>query len=77
MRRTTVMLPDDLKDRAMRQAGSLGISLGEFIRDALVLSLERPEEALGRDPLLADWAVSDADGPSDMAADHDRYLYGD
>ncbi len=31
MRRTTVMIPEDLKIRAARRANSVGLSLGGFI----------------------------------------------
>ena len=35
MKRTTVMLPEDLKNRAIRHANAIGISLGVFIRESL------------------------------------------
>ena len=43
MKRTTVMIPDDLKMRALKRAGTMGISLGRFIREALERALERSD----------------------------------
>jgi len=73
MNSTTVRLPEELKLLAERAAQSRGISLEQFIQQSL-------KEALGQmaehDPLFADQAVFRDDGPSDFAAEHDRYLYG-
>ena len=78
MKRTTIMLPEDLKIRAHKKANMLGLSLGGFIRDSL-------EHALGsnhsvqrsEDPFLSDDAVCHEETPRDLAANHDDYLYGD
>jgi hypothetical protein len=73
MHRTTILLPDDLRRRAEREARALGISLGELIRRRLAGagSGGEPERArfFDRQP----WT---GPGPSDTAANHDRYLYG-
>lgn len=78
MQRTTVMLPPELKLRAQRLAHDQGVSLGGLIRQALDSLLRGSRDAIGRrDPLFTDNAVWDGDAPVDLAADHDRYLYGD
>ncbi|MBI4669772.1 MAG: hypothetical protein HY747_11440 [Elusimicrobia bacterium] len=75
MYRTTVMLPIDLKTRAVKQAREMKISLGEFIRECLAAAL-RPSVSAARDPLLADREVFKGPSPSDLAKNHDQYLYG-
>jgi len=40
MKRTTVMIPEDLKIRASKRANAVGISLGEFIRESLKRALK-------------------------------------
>jgi hypothetical protein len=76
MQRTTVMLPRDLKERAARAAHSRGISLGEFIREALAQLLRADPDAADRDSLMTDTAVYEGPGPSDTVERHDDLLYG-
>jgi hypothetical protein len=73
MHRTTILLPNELRRRADREAKSLGISLSELIRRRLAAdegqaTAERPR-FFARQP----WT---GPGPSDAAANHDTYLYG-
>lgn len=77
MKRTTIMLPPELKDRASKQARKLGISLGELIRWCLGAFLDRPGELGADDPLLSDDAVFEGMVPPDTSARHDDYLYRD
>jgi hypothetical protein len=76
MQTTTVMLPPELKEKAIRRAREKGISLGEFLRESLVLALNS-NVAQNRkdDPLFADKAVFEGAVPSDLAEHHDQYLY--
>lgn len=77
MKRTTVMLPLELKARAACRARERGISLGEFVRRSLEAALEEPATAVAYDdPLFVDGAVYEGDTPEDLAAAHDGYLYG-
>jgi hypothetical protein len=73
MHRTTILLPNELRRRADREAKALGISLSELIRRRLAEneSAENPERPrfFARQP----WT---GPGPSDTAANHDAYLYG-
>ena len=71
---TQITLPSDLKQKIEREATAQGMTVDEFVTD----SLERAV-ANGRsnDPLFADDAVFRDDGPTDTAANHDEYLYGD
>lgn len=75
--RTTIMLPDELRRRAARVAQEEGISVGELVRRSLRESLRDRESAGEEDPLFADSVVVAGDAPSDLAAEHDRYLYED
>ena len=70
------MLPQDLKARAMRRAHERGISLGELLRECLIGALNEPGGGdKAGDPLFADSAIYDGAAPSDLAKEHDRYLY--
>jgi predicted transcriptional regulator len=78
MDRTTIMLPPELKTRASNQAKKMKISLGQYIREALKKSLEMENRREAEDDsLFLDMAIFDGTVPEDLAADHDRYLYGD
>jgi len=76
MKRTTIMLPSELKTRAIQKANQRGISLGEFIRESLESMLSNPKEYFINDPLFTDDAVFHDQGPDDLAKNHDHYLYG-
>lgn len=72
--RTTIMLPPELRARAMKRAKDRGISFGELVRESLASVLTKsPSET---DAFLADRAVFRGKAERDVAADHDRYLYG-
>ena len=77
MRRTTVMIPEDLKNRASRRASSTGISLGGFIRESLERALRADTTVMNDDPFLTDNAVYKGDTEVDLAQNHDIYLYGE
>jgi len=76
MKRTTVMIPDDLKNRASRRASSTGISLGGFIRESLERALRTDTTVMNDDPFLTDNAVYEGNTEVDLARNHDKYLYG-
>ncbi len=76
LKRTTVMLPSDLRRRAFHRAKERGVSLGALIRESLDAALPRTAQAAGDDPLFADGAVFRGAAPRDLARHHDRYLYG-
>ena len=76
MKRTSIMLPQDLKARAARYADRRGVSLGRLIRDSLEERISRdagPKE----DPFFADAFVFRGRSPKDLARNHDRHLYGE
>jgi len=77
MKRTTVMIPEDLKNRASRRASSTGISLGGFIRESLERALRADTTVMNDDPFLTDNAVYEGNTEVDLAQNHDKYLYGD
>jgi len=76
MKRTTVMIPEDLKNRASRRASSTGISLGGFIRESLERALRANTAVMNDDPFLTDNAVYEGNTEVDLAQNHDKYLYG-
>ena len=76
MKRTTIMLPEDLRRRAMAGARRKGISLGELIRHSLETSLPEGTYDSRPDPLFES-VVYDGPAPRDVSRDHDRYLYDD
>ena len=74
MKRTTVMLPEDLHRRAIRRAQQRGVSLGELIRVSLDAAVPTVSYESGTDPLFED-VIFDGSAPSDSATNHDKYLY--
>jgi hypothetical protein len=75
MKSTTILLPDDLSDRAERSAATLGVSLDDLIRESLEARLRALESPRGEDPLFADVPVYQGSHPADVAQRHDHYLY--
>lgn len=75
MKRTTVMLPAELRRRAFRRAKERGVSLGLLIRESLDNAVPASVDEAGEDPLLADEAVFRGKAPPDLARNHDRHLY--
>jgi len=71
---TQISLPPELKAKIEREANARGISVPEFVRESLEHAVA---ERRSEDPLFADTAVYRDDGPSDVASNHDGYLYGD
>ncbi len=75
MHRTTILLPRDLHRDAEKKAASLGISLSELIRRQLTAGVGGgPKAKTPRFFLREPWRDA---GASDVAANHDRYLYGE
>ncbi len=74
MKRTTIMLPDQLKSRANQLAHQQGISLGELIRRALTHLCQRKLEQ-PRNAFFADEHVYEQETPSNLAKNHDDNLY--
>ena len=74
MKRTTVLLPPELENRAKVTARRRGVSFAELVRQALEAELNRAD---ARDPLADMDFVWEGPAPSDGAAKHDAYLYGD
>jgi len=75
MHRTTIMLPAELKARAVKRAKEMGISLGDLVRESLAAALRNGKRQDEVDPFFADTAVYDGPVPEDGAKNHDHYLY--
>jgi hypothetical protein len=80
------MLPEGVKQRAMAEARKLKISFADFVRQAVTDKLPRAGKGVNRlkrrrqDPLfrlLDRLALVRGDTATDIAADHDEYLYGE
>lgn len=67
--------PPDLKLKAKREAKSLGITFGEYIRRALTLMLQK-SELTNADSLFENDTVYSGSAPHDLSENHDRHLYG-
>lgn len=78
MKRTTIMLPEELKIRAAQYCAQQGISLGRLLREALERELETANSTPeGQDSLFADQEVYSGEVPVDISLNHDAYLYQD
>ncbi len=75
MKRTTIMLPDELKKKVEQIAQKQGVSFGEIIRESLLLYIN--PKASNDDSLFSDDAVYTGEAPGDLSVNHDEYLYGD
>ena len=74
MKRTTLMLPSTLREKATSYARQRRMSFGEFVRRALEKALQETEQS---DTFLNDKALFRGKVPKDLAKNHDKYLYGD
>jgi len=74
MHRTTIMLPENLRRRALSRARQKGVSLGELIRDSLDAALPAVTYDGESDPLFED-VIYDGPAPADASSHHDKYLY--
>ena len=80
MKRTTIMIPNEMKAKAQNRAKMMGISFGCFVRESIKASLdnENAESNLyAQDPFFADKVVFTGEVPKDSAKNHDDYLYGE
>ena len=78
MKRTTIMIPNELKTRATQHAKKIGMSLGGFVRESLEKAMEVENHRSGKDdedPFFSDKTVFSGKSPSDLSANHDDYLY--
>jgi hypothetical protein len=74
MRRTSIMLPLNLKNRARLFASKRGISLGELIRESLEDKLNIDKNIQKSDSFFEDNHFYHGDVPKDLSAKHDEYL---
>lgn len=75
--RTTVLLPPALKSRAVRAAADKDMSFGELVRIALETYLMKKQTLMGvQDSFFDDQLFYEGKVPTDVAKNHDDYLYG-
>jgi hypothetical protein len=78
MQRMTILLPPKLKAQAQRRAKERKVSVSDLVRESLEAALESVEtDRRVSDPLFTDETVFSGEAPSDLARNHDRYLYED
>ena len=77
MFRTTIMLPEDLRAKAYRQARRMGVSLGKLIRLSIEQMLKQAPPPSAGDTLYEDQAVYGGACPRDLSSNHDEHLYGE
>jgi hypothetical protein len=76
MKRTTIMLPDELKKLAENEASRRGSSLGEVIRLALKELLQPARKNNSKkDPIFSDDLIYKGPVEKDISSNHDEYLY--
>lgn len=75
MHRTTIMLPDDLKAKAEAVSRKKGLSLSQFVREAMKDLLKKYEGG-EKDSFFTDQAVFTGSAPKDISEKPDDYLYG-
>jgi hypothetical protein len=83
--RTTIVLPPELKRRAVSRARHQGISFGEFVRRAVEKQVAQPAVKIVKpprkrktgDPFWDNLVFFDDDGPADLSVRHDDYIYGE
>jgi hypothetical protein len=76
IRRTTIVIPEPLKKRAMAQARRERISFSELLRRSLERALPcSGKRSARKDPFWSDIARFDGPVPPDMSINHDKYLY--
>lgn len=80
------MLPEQIKRRAMDEARKLNVSFADFVRQAISEKLPRPGKGIDHlkrrraDPvfrLLDRLPLASEVAATDVAQQHDDYLYGD
>jgi plasmid stability protein len=71
MKRTTVMLPDDVEARLRVEAAARGISLAEAVREAI----DRGLASQPRAPRRSLSFVGAGDGPDDLSSRADDHLH--
>ena len=69
-----ITLSPDLKEKLEHEAQARGMSLADFVRESLEKAVVWKSTD---DPLFSDRAVYRGDVPTDVAANHDDYLYGE
>ena len=76
MHRTTILLPEKLKRSVNKKAHALGLSLGEFVRKSLELSLKNDLSDSKNDPFVKDKNFYSKKIKHDVSLKHDDYIYG-
>ncbi len=76
MHRTTILLPESIRLKAIRYAQKQGISLGELIRTSLEMRMSSNGQIINAtDIFMNDKRVYSEKIPKDLSKQHDNYLY--
>lgn len=68
----SVPFPEPLREQAEAAARERGLAFDEFVRQCVSTTVNQNRAI---DPLFADKQIYTGEAPSDLAQDHDRYLY--
>lgn len=74
MHRTTIMIPENLKSKALTLAKKTRMSLGQLIRESLEQRLNK-KTSIEQDPFFDHPPCFKKKAPKDVSATHDHYLY--
>ncbi|OPZ64089.1 MAG: hypothetical protein BWY85_01349 [Firmicutes bacterium ADurb.Bin506] len=78
MQRIQLHIEPDLWRRLDTVARGRGVTVVELVREAIASLVARDESAIADDSVLRlAGAISAPDIPSDIAVNHDRYIYAD
>lgn len=75
MERTTIMLPAELKEKAVSKAQEMKISLGKLIRRSIEHFIIEGDSSHACDSFFSDMEVFPGEVEKDLALNHDKYLY--
>lgn len=70
----TFSVPEEIRDLAVNEGRARGVSLDDFLCKCLATSVGYDRSS---DPLFSGLQVWEGETPSDLAENHDDYLYGD
>lgn len=75
LKKTTILIPDELRNHARKVARFLGISFGELARNAIAEYLKKPLDLKREDPFFADDSVYEGSVPYNGSATYEDSLY--
>lgn len=76
MKKTTILIPEELRYRADRKADQMGISFGQLAREAIDKYLQSNNDSdPSKDPFFADRDFYEGRAPRDASVTYEESLY--